>query len=87
METVIEVLGPGCKKCSTLYDNVLIAIDAFNEAEGCLVKKRTDIDYFQKMGISVTPGLIINGEIISTGRVLTPEQIVVHLESTTQIIE
>ena len=78
-ETVIEVLGPGCKKCDTLYDNVLTAIDSFGDIEGCSVKKRTDIGYFQKMGVAVTPGLIIKGKLVSTGRVLTPEQIVAHL--------
>ena len=39
------------------------------------------------MGVTITPGLIINGEIISTGRVLTSEQIVAHLESNAKIIE
>ena len=81
VETVIEVLGPGCQKCDTLYDNVLIAIDTFG-AEGWSVKKRTDIGYFRKMGVAVTPGLIINDQVVSIGRVLTPDQIVVHLEST-----
>jgi hypothetical protein len=79
-ETVIEVLGPGCKKCDTLYDNVLIAIESFGGDERCSVKKRTDIGYFQKMGVAVTPGLITNGKVVSTGRVLTPEQIIAHLE-------
>lgn len=87
IETIIEVLGPGCKKCDTLYDNVLIAIEDFSGGEGCSVKKRTDIGYFQKMGVTITPGLIINGEIISTGRVLTSEQIVAHLELNAKIIE
>jgi hypothetical protein len=81
IETEIEVLGAGCKKCDTLYDNVLIAIDSLGGAQRCSVKKRTDIGYFRKMGVAVTPGLIIKGQIVSTGRVLTPDQIVVHLES------
>ena len=80
-ETEIEVLGPGCKKCDTLYDNVLIAMEACGGTEGCSVKKRTDIGYFQKMNVAVTPGLIINGQVVSTGRVLTPDQIMAHLES------
>ena len=87
IETVIEVLGSGCKKCDTLYDNVLIAMDSFGGAEECSVKKRTDIGYFQKMGVAVTPGLIIKGLIVSTGRVLSPDQILAHLESTPRKIE
>ena len=81
IESEIEVLGTGCKNCDTLYDNVLIAIDSLGGAEGCSVKKRADIGYFRKMGVAVTPGLIIKGQVVSTGRVLTPDQIVVHLES------
>jgi hypothetical protein len=81
IETEIEVLGTGCKNCDTLYDNVLTAIDSLGSAERYSVRKRTDIGYFRKMGVAVTPGLIIKGQIVSTGRVLTPDQIVVHLES------
>jgi len=83
IETEIEVLGTGCKNCDTLYDNVLTAIDSLGSAERYSVKKRTDIGYFRKMGVAITPGLIIKGQVVSTGRVLTPYQIVVHLESTT----
>ena len=83
VETLIEVLGTVCKKCDDLYDNVLTAIDSFGGTEGYLVKKRVDIGYFRKMGVAVTPGLIIKGQLVSTGRVLTPNQIIGHLESTT----
>ena len=87
VETVIEVLGSGCKKCDTLYDNVLIAIDSFGGIEASSVKKRTDIGYFRKRKVAVTPGLIIKGQVVSTGRVLTPDQIAAHLESITEKIE
>ena len=56
-------------------------MDSFGGIEECSVKKRTDIGYFRKMGVAVTPGMIIKGQVVSTGRVLTPEQIVAHLES------
>jgi len=87
IETIIEVLGPGCKKCDTLYDNVLIAMSSFGGSEGCSVRKRTDIGYFRKMKVAVTPALIIRRQVVSTGRVLTPDQIVVHLESINGEIE
>jgi hypothetical protein len=80
-DTIIEVLGPGCDKCDTLYDNVLAAIASLGEAEGISVKKRKDIRYFHRLGVGVTPGLVINGQVVSTGRVLTPEQIAAHLET------
>ena len=80
-DTIIEVLGTGCKKCDTLYDNVLTAIDSLGAAEDYTIKKRTDIGYFRKMGVAVTPGLIIKGQVVSTGRMLTSDQILEHLES------
>jgi hypothetical protein len=80
-ETVIEVLGTGCQKCDTLYDNVLAAIDTLGRSKDYSVKKRTDIGYFRKMGVAVTPGLVIKDQVVSTGRVLTPDQIAVHLKS------
>ena len=83
----IEVLGPGCKKCDTLYDNVLIAIAALSDTERCSVKKRTDINSFRKMGIAVTPGLIINGQIVSAGRVLNPDQIMAYIKINTKKLE
>ena len=84
-ETVIEVLGTGCKKCDTLYDNVLTAIDTLGGGEGYSVRKRTDISYFRKMGVAFTPGLVIKDQVVATGRVLTPDQIAVHLKSINSI--
>jgi small redox-active disulfide protein 2 len=73
---VVEVLGPGCAKCDQLYENVLNAVDRAGLKERIMVKKRTDIGYFHKMGVAVTPGLIIDGQVVSKGRVLPPDQIV-----------
>jgi small redox-active disulfide protein 2 len=71
----IEVLGPGCKRCDQLYENALSAAAHFDEAAGIEVKKITDIKYFAQMGVFVTPGLVINGEVISVGKVLAAEDI------------
>lgn len=79
--TVVEVLGPGCEKCDTLYSNALAAVAGLDDGSAIVVKKRTDIGYFHKMGVAITPGLVINGEVVSTGRVLTPHQILAHLDA------
>jgi small redox-active disulfide protein 2 len=72
---VVEVLGPGCAKCDQLYDNVLNAVSRAGLHERIMVRKRTDIGFFQKMGVAVTPGLVIDGQVVSKGRVLTTDQI------------
>lgn len=71
----IEVLGPGCKRCDQLYANTNEAVSAFDSSNHIEVVKVTDIMYFAKMGVFMTPGLIIDGEVISTGKVLSPEEI------------
>lgn len=78
---IVEVLGPGCKNCATLYRNVLEALTTANLHERVVVKKRTDINYFKKMGVSITPGLVINGHVVSKGRLLSQDQIVDHLKA------
>ena len=71
----VEVLGPGCKRCEQLYENTVSAAAKFDAAAGIEVKKVTDIKYFAQMGVFVTPGLVIDGEVISVGKVLPAEEI------------
>jgi len=72
----IEVLGPGCKNCDDLYDNVLKSIEQAGLKEKVEVEKRQDIDYFIKMGVFSTPALVIDGRVVSTSRVLSRDQII-----------
>jgi small redox-active disulfide protein 2 len=76
----IEVLGPGCKRCDQLYENVTAAVHDLNLSAGIEVVKISDINYFAKMGVFMTPGLVIDGEVISTGKVLSPDQIKAKIE-------
>ncbi len=75
----VEVLGPGCKRCDQLYENVQTAVASMNDPTGIEVIKVKDINYFTKMGVFVTPGLIIDGEIIATGKVLSSDDILEKL--------
>ena len=72
---IVEVLGPGCTKCDTLYDNVLKAVAQSGMGDRVTVRKRTDIAYFLGMGVYVTPGLIIDGKVVSKGKTLTSDQV------------
>ena len=71
----VEVLGPGCKRCDQLYENAQNAVAELKSATNIEIVKIGDINYFAKMGVFMTPGLIIDGEVISTGKVLSPNQI------------
>jgi hypothetical protein len=39
------------------------------------VTKVKDVDYFTKMGVFMTPGLVIDGKVASVGKVLSVEQV------------
>ena len=65
----IKILGPGCANCEKLAKLVQEAVDFLNiEAE---ITKVTDYAEIVELGVMTTPGLIINDEIVSSGRVLT----------------
>jgi small redox-active disulfide protein 2 len=71
----IEVLGPGCKRCDQLYENTQNAVAQLDSPGPIEIVKIGDINYFAKMGVFMTPGLVIDGEVVSTGKVLSPDQI------------
>ncbi|MBW2435331.1 MAG: thioredoxin family protein [Deltaproteobacteria bacterium] len=71
----IEVLGPGCKRCDQLFENAKNAVAELDSPAQIEVLKIADINYFAKMGVFMTPGLVIDGEVISTGKVLSSNQI------------
>ncbi len=63
----IKILGTGCKKCNQLEKLVSEVVKETKiEAE---VIKVTDIKEIVKAGIMITPGLMIDGKIKSTGKV------------------
>jgi len=71
----IEILGPGCKRCEQLYENTVAAVSQFDDDAGIEVKKIKDIKYFAQKGVFVTPGLVIDGDVISVGKVPPIEEI------------
>ena len=77
----IQVLGSGCKNCDTLYENVTKALEKTQLNKTAQLEKVNDIDYFMKMGVFTTPGLVIEGELISTGKVMTEQALIEILNS------
>jgi small redox-active disulfide protein 2 len=69
----IRILGPGCPRCNALEEATLAALAELNiPADVEHVRKLTEI---AKYGILGTPGLVINGQVKSSGKVLSKEQI------------
>jgi len=71
----IEILGTGCKRCDQLYENAQSAASKVDSATDINVEKIGDVNYFTKMGVFMTPGLLINGQVLSTGKVPSANQI------------
>ncbi len=66
---VIEVLGPGCNNCQKLEANAREAVaQAGVEAE---IVKITDYAEIASRGVMSTPGLVIDGKVVSTGKIPT----------------
>ena len=75
----VYVLGPGCAKCKKLAGNVR---EALKKVEGEFdYDYITDIQKITEYGIMMTPGLVIDGKVKSSGKVLSVEDIVEMLKS------
>lgn len=73
MKIVIKVLGPGCPKCKTTYNNVLEALKETGiEAD---VTKIEDIEEMMKYNVLTTPVLMINGVAKVKGRIADVKEI------------
>jgi len=70
---VIKILGTGCKKCQTLETKVRDLVKA--NGIDAVVEKVTDINKMMDYGIMMTPALVINEEVKSTGVIPKDDQI------------
>ena len=69
----IEILGVGCPKCKELTANAETAVKELNIAAE--ISKVTDIDKIVGYGIMMTPALVVDGAIVSSGKVLSVDNI------------
>lgn len=69
----IEILGMGCFKCKILYKNTLTALK--NTDKEADVVKVEDIVKITEYGVMATPALIIDGEVKTSGKVLSADEI------------
>ena len=73
----IEVLGTGCRKCNELEEKVKQAIA--KSGKFIQFEKVSDLMKIMGYGVTGTPGLVIDGEVVSTGRVPSVDEILEYI--------
>ncbi len=69
----IEVLGTGCAKCVTLEKVVKEAVA--KSGKFAQIEKVDDIVKIMSYGVMSTPGLVIDSKVVSTGKVLSVDEV------------
>jgi small redox-active disulfide protein 2 len=70
----IEILGTGCSKCKALEEATKQAVA--QSGKFAQIEKVEDIMKIMEYGVMSTPGLVIDGKVLSTGKLLTVAEIV-----------
>lgn len=70
----IKVLGTGCAKCKKLYAEAEKAIAA--SGTDAQLEKVEQIDDIMKYGVMMTPALVIDDDVKSSGRIPPSSEIV-----------
>ena len=70
----VQVLGPGCPKCVELYRRCQASVDRLGLADVELSKVE-DINKIIDLGVMLTPGLVVDGEVVSSGKLLNADEL------------
>ncbi len=69
----VVVLGTGCPKCTKLYEAAKQAV--VQSGAAAEVRKVEDLNEILKHGVMMTPALVVDGTVVSSGRVLSVDEI------------
>ena len=74
----IEILGTGCTKCVALQkvvEEAVAKVGGFHQIE-----KVDDIMEIMKYNVVSTPGLVLDGKVVSTGKLLSVDEVIKLIE-------
>ena len=70
----VKILGSGCAKCKQLEANTVEALNTLGM--DATVYHITDFSQIAAYGVMTTPALVVDGKVISYGKVLKTEEII-----------
>jgi len=74
----IIILGTGCARCKKLESNVREALTILGIT--AQVEHVTDIQQIAAYGVMMMPSLVIDGEIVAVGKILSVEELILLLQ-------
>jgi len=69
----IQIAGPGCPRCQATEKNVMNACSELNLAAD--ISHIYDIKEYAKLGVRMTPAVIVDGKVIISGKIPTVEEL------------
>ena len=76
--TSIKILGSGCAKCNQLEAATKAALEQLGM--NTTVDHVTDFSQIAAYGVMTTPALVVDGKVVSYGKVLKTEEVVKILQ-------
>lgn len=70
--TGVQVLGSGCAKCKALEDTVRAALSELGMDTS--IDHVTDLTQIAAYGVMTTPALVVDGKVVSYGKVLKKDE-------------
>ncbi|AEH56848.1 thioredoxin family protein [Streptococcus parasanguinis] len=72
-QIIFKILGSGCKKCNLLEEHVRQACK--DEGLDVIIEHEKDFSKIAEYGVMSTPALVLNEKVVSTGKVLTVDDV------------
>ena len=74
----VKILGSGCAKCNQLEANTLEALKQLGL--DTTIDHITDFTQIAAYGVMTTPALVVDGKVVSFGKVLKPDEVIAILK-------
>ncbi|NCC07292.1 MAG: thioredoxin family protein [Clostridia bacterium] len=83
--SAVKVLGSGCDKCNALEAATVQALEELGMDTA--IEHVTDFAQIAAYGVMTTPALVVDGKVVSSGRVLKKDEVIKILQNRTSLQE